>query len=55
MAALQHDAGVPFAIAHDMQHFRLLELPPEIVELVDAPGPPPYVLYAADRLSCMPS
>ena len=32
--------GVPFAVAHDLQTFRLLELPPEIVDLLDAPDPP---------------
>ncbi|KAF2708811.1 hypothetical protein K504DRAFT_502827 [Pleomassaria siparia CBS 279.74] len=40
MATQQNHGGVPFAIAHDMQHFRLLELPPEIVELLEAPNPP---------------
>jgi hypothetical protein len=36
----QHERGVPFAIVHDMQHFRLLELPLEIVDLLDSPNPP---------------
>ncbi|KAH7068873.1 sister chromatid cohesion protein-like protein Dcc1 [Paraphoma chrysanthemicola] len=40
MATQQDEGGVPFAIAHEMQHFRLFELPPEIVELIDAPNPP---------------
>lgn len=31
---------MPFAIAHDLQHLRLLELPPDLVELLDAPNPP---------------
>jgi sister chromatid cohesion protein DCC1 len=40
MATTQADErGVPFAVAHEMQHFRLLELPPEVVELIDT-GPP---------------
>ncbi|KAF2032605.1 hypothetical protein EK21DRAFT_109677 [Setomelanomma holmii] len=40
MATQQDEGGVPFSIAHEMQHFRLFELPPEIVELIDAPNPP---------------
>jgi sister chromatid cohesion protein DCC1 len=40
MAAQQDEGGVPFAMAHEMQQFRLFELPPEVVELVDAPNPP---------------
>jgi sister chromatid cohesion protein DCC1 len=40
MATQQNEGGVPFSIAHEQQHFRLLELPPEIVELMDAPNPP---------------
>ncbi|KAJ4368296.1 hypothetical protein N0V83_006652 [Neocucurbitaria cava] len=40
MATQQDEGGVPFSIAHELQHFRLLELPPEIVELIDAPNPP---------------
>ncbi|KAI8942732.1 hypothetical protein NX059_000778 [Plenodomus lindquistii] len=41
MATQQDDGGVPFSIAHEMQHLRLLELPPEVVELIEAPNPPP--------------
>ncbi|KAF1838077.1 sister chromatid cohesion protein-like protein Dcc1 [Decorospora gaudefroyi] len=40
MATQQDEGGVPFSVAHQHQHFRLLELSPEIVELVDAPNPP---------------
>ncbi|CAO2654880.1 Nn.00g116130.m01.CDS01 [Neocucurbitaria sp. VM-36] len=40
MATQQDEGGVPFSIAHELQHFRLLELPPEIVEVIDAPNPP---------------
>ncbi|KAF1919738.1 sister chromatid cohesion protein Dcc1 [Ampelomyces quisqualis] len=29
-----------FSIAHDLQRFRLLELPPDLVQLLDAPNPP---------------
>jgi hypothetical protein len=43
MATLQTDGGVPFAVAHDYQHFRLLELPPELVQLLEAPDAPPSV------------
>lgn len=41
--ATQHQGGLPVSIAHQQQHFRLLELPPEIVELIDKPNPPLYV------------
>jgi hypothetical protein len=44
MATQQDEGGVPFAMAHEMQQFRLFELPPELVELLDAPDPPLYVL-----------
>lgn len=38
------DRSVPFAVAHDLQAqaFRLLELPQEIVDLIEAPNPPLY-------------
>ncbi|KAF2829213.1 hypothetical protein CC86DRAFT_403863 [Ophiobolus disseminans] len=41
MATQQDDGGVPFSMAHEMHQFRLLELPPDIVELLDAPNPSP--------------
>jgi len=41
MATQQGEGGVPFSMAHEMHQFRLLELPPEICELLDAPNPPP--------------
>lgn len=44
MATQQNEGGVPFAVAHELRSFRLLELPPEIVELLEAPDPPQYVL-----------
>ena len=40
MATQQDEGGVPFSIAHDMQQFRLLELPQEIVELIESAHPP---------------
>jgi hypothetical protein len=40
MATQQDQGGVPFSVAHQFQPFRLLELPQEIVELIDAPNPP---------------
>jgi hypothetical protein len=43
MATQQEEAGVPFSVAHEMQQFRLLELPPELLELLEAPSPPQYV------------
>jgi sister chromatid cohesion protein DCC1 len=43
MATQQNEGGVPFAVAHDYQHFRLLELPPELVQLLEAPDAPPSV------------
>ena len=43
MATQQDHGGVPFSIAHEMLQFRLFELPPELVELLDAPQPPLYV------------
>lgn len=40
MATQQHDGGVPFGIAHSAQKLQLLELPPDVVALLDAPNPP---------------
>ena len=40
MATQQDQGGLPISIAHKHQHFRLLELPPEIVELLEKPDPP---------------
>ncbi|KAL5114812.1 hypothetical protein ACEQ8H_007305 [Pleosporales sp. CAS-2024a] len=40
MATQQDDGGVPFTMAHAMHQCRLLELPPEMVALLDAPHPP---------------
>jgi hypothetical protein len=55
MAMTQQDeGGVPFAIAHEMHHFRLLELPPEIVELLDSPNPPRYARPVAVSRACRP-
>ena len=31
---------VPVAIAHDLQPFRLLELPADLVELIESPNAP---------------
>lgn len=41
MATQQNEGGVAFAVAHDFVNFRLLELPPELVPLLDTPNPPP--------------
>jgi sister chromatid cohesion protein DCC1 len=41
MATQQHAGGVPFSMAHEMQQFRLFELPSEVVDLIEAPNPPP--------------
>lgn len=45
MATQQDDGGVPFSLAHELQQFRLLELPQELVALLDDPNPPRYVFY----------
>ncbi|KAF2279017.1 sister chromatid cohesion protein-like protein Dcc1 [Westerdykella ornata] len=42
MATQQLQGAVPFSIAHELQQFRLLELPQDLVELLDAPNPPMY-------------
>ncbi|KAF2816171.1 uncharacterized protein BDZ99DRAFT_458061 [Mytilinidion resinicola] len=36
--ATQDDSGVPFSVVHDQQQFRLVELPPEILALIDSPN-----------------
>jgi hypothetical protein len=43
MATQQDEGGVPFSLAHSFQQLRLLELPPELVALLDSASPPPYV------------
>jgi hypothetical protein len=40
MATQQFDGGVPFAIATAAQKLQLLELPPDVAALLDAPNPP---------------
>ncbi|KAF1994452.1 hypothetical protein P154DRAFT_539596 [Amniculicola lignicola CBS 123094] len=40
MATQQSDGGVRFSVAHDLQQYRLLELPAELLELIDAANPP---------------
>ncbi|KAF2248632.1 sister chromatid cohesion protein-like protein Dcc1 [Trematosphaeria pertusa] len=40
MATQQDERGVPLSVAHELQQFRLVELPPEIAELLEAPNPP---------------
>jgi hypothetical protein len=46
MATQQDEGGVPFSMAHHLQQFRLLELPAELADLIDAPNPPPWVRHA---------
>ncbi|KAF2645383.1 hypothetical protein P280DRAFT_475928 [Massarina eburnea CBS 473.64] len=41
MATQQDAGGVPVAIAHDLRQLRLLELPSGVLELLEAPNPPP--------------
>ncbi|KAF2188360.1 hypothetical protein K469DRAFT_567272 [Zopfia rhizophila CBS 207.26] len=57
MATQQDEGGVPFSIAHDLQQFRLLELPAGILELIDAPNPPALSIksQAASRASGTPN
>ncbi|KAJ4379644.1 hypothetical protein N0V86_004826 [Didymella sp. IMI 355093] len=40
MATQQFDGGVPFAVASSAQKLQLLELPPDVAALLDAPNPP---------------
>lgn len=40
----QHANGSDFSIAIEQQPFRLLELPPELLELLTTPNPPKYVI-----------
>lgn len=39
----QNANGSDFSIAVDQQPFRLLELPPELLELLTTPNPPKFV------------
>ncbi|KAL1597831.1 hypothetical protein SLS60_008318 [Paraconiothyrium brasiliense] len=55
MATQQGEGGVPFAVAHELQNFRLLELPSEIVELLEAPNPPPPNAQPAYAVLCTPN
>ena len=45
MMAQDSPAGVPFTMTHPQQNFRLLELPPEVLELLSADKPPRYVFH----------
>ncbi|OAG08537.1 uncharacterized protein CC84DRAFT_1215025 [Paraphaeosphaeria sporulosa] len=60
MATQQNEGGVPFAVAHDFKSFRLLELPPELVQLLEAPNPPQLSIKslppaASDRPNAQPA
>ena len=35
-----HDPSIPFSFSHDQQGFRLLALPPELLESVSSEDPP---------------
>src|SRR5271156_3399898 len=37
--------AIPFTHTHPQQSFRLLELPPELLELLSSDNPPTYVIY----------
>ncbi|KAI9826100.1 MAG: hypothetical protein M1832_000549 [Thelocarpon impressellum] len=46
--ASQDDSGsVPFGFAHQQQAYRLLELPPELLQVVCSDNPPPLTLKSA--------
>jgi hypothetical protein len=36
--------GLPFSISYEQHSFRLLELPPTLLDLITAKNPPSYVL-----------
>lgn len=44
MMSLPADIGPTFAIAKTQQPFRLLELPPELLDLLTSADPPKYIL-----------
>jgi hypothetical protein len=37
--------AIPFTHTHPQQSFRLLELPPELLELLSSDSPPTYVIH----------
>ena len=38
--ATQDEGGIPFSISQEQQQFRLLELPPALLDLIASPNPP---------------
>jgi hypothetical protein len=36
----QDTTGIPFSASHQQQAFRLLELPPELLQLIESENPP---------------
>ena len=46
----QDTTGIAFDICHDQQVFRLLELPPALVEMITSSNPPRYI-YISYTLS----
>ena len=42
--SIQDDLAISFEISHEQQSFRLLELPPALLELITSPSPPRYSL-----------
>lgn len=53
MATQQFDAGVPFAIAASAQKLQLLELPPDVAALLDAPNPPRCAPSSRPAAACI--
>ncbi|KAF2200086.1 sister chromatid cohesion protein-like protein Dcc1 [Delitschia confertaspora ATCC 74209] len=46
MATQQDEGGFPLSISHNLRQFRLLELPPDLLELIDSPHPPSLSIKA---------
>ncbi|KAH6614215.1 sister chromatid cohesion protein-like protein Dcc1 [Boeremia exigua] len=55
MATQQFDGGVPFAIAARAQKLQLLELPPAVAALLDAPNPPRLSIKSSAASSDRPA
>ena len=47
--ATQEETGIPFAIEHKQQNFRLLELPPDFLQLITSKDPPRYAYGSFQR------
>jgi hypothetical protein len=46
----QYDVDIPFSTSHNQQAFKLLELPPELLALLESENAPSYVALSLSKI-----